>query len=185
MGDGDDAPAGREVVEPAADARGQRGVAFAARRLVGPVLPGVPAAARQLARVARLDLVERQPVPGAPGHLVEPVVGRVFGRETHRVTDDLRASPGAAQRAGHHVEAVAVADQPGERRADPPSLVLAARGERRIELALDAAVAVPLGLAVTDEVDQAVHRASPRCVSSVLCDCTRRRAGRRYHPSGS
>ena len=70
----------------------------------------------------------------------------------------LGGGPRAAERAGDDPPAGRVADQVAQQAAHGLGLADAKLRERTIHVALDAALAVELGLAVPDEVDHRLRR---------------------------
>ena len=120
VGDDDKAPLRRDFTEPVLGPRRNHLVALAAGRNVAPEISPT---ARQFAWIARFDLVERKPIPVAPGYFLEPVVGGIgVGIAPERLTNDRRCLTDPALWNRHHREAVAVTDERRQRSANAPGL---------------------------------------------------------------
>ena len=114
----------------------------------------------------RLDLMPRQAFPGADGELPQPLVQRQL--KAGGCADDAGGVRGAAEGAGDQTPVRRVVDPAGEEGAYAGSLGEAQLSQRRVHAALQAAIAVEVGLAVANEPDQAAAMASMRSMTPPL-----------------
>ena len=150
-------PLGAELADPRAHRREALATGRRERRVVAPLPPFV-----------RAHVAELATVPLAVVELEESVVG--FDRDAEHRRDLARGIGGAHQRARQHRGRAAVR----ETGRHEPRLLPSELGERRVEPALEATVAVDRGLPVAHEDDHVPTSARrPRRRSS------RRRAGSR------
>src|SRR5690606_19393629 len=107
------------------------------------VLPG--------ARVARLDLLGTQPLADA-----EVLLAQVDGG-AHRQAELLRRRRGGLLRAQQVAAGDVVDGLAGQAQAEPARLLVAGVVEGNVDVALEAQLAVPVGLAVADEDEVGGH----------------------------
>ena len=120
----------------------------------------------QSLRSPRLDLGERQAFPGAKRYLDQPIVEAIALRiEIERGADELHGFARAMEWA-RHVGAISRLtsidrQQIAQHRAAMGRLAAPACVERRVAMALQALLDVPIGLAVADVVEHRHDRLAP------------------------
>src|SRR5581483_6043156 len=147
---------------PVADAPKELVVAFALRR---SEMPGILLAHGKQSGLLRHQVGKGHSVPAAEAHLDQPRLDAIAaGIEPEPGADQFHADAGAAQRTRNIIEIGGGLPAALKNAAEDFAAALrlgAARGiERGVALALQAAARIPVGLAVTDIINNGRHGAA-------------------------
>src|ERR1039457_3354434 len=166
---GGDHRVGRQALVPLSDARRHHLVALAARR---HEMPFVVLALSDVLWVAHVQLRDGKALPFAEGDFREPrLAPETLRAKTERRARQFHGLAGARERARYIVEAGGIAIVTREQVAQDftamAALRAAARIERDVAAALQAAGNVPVGLAVADVIDGRPRHCRDRHYSTV------------------